>query len=532
MQNIDPDRTPFLEFPFLPFTRTEWRYLRLPNFKRLKNFFPFEPKYNDIRGFRHDVIPVIVPESNPIALMLRQDVAREIFPGLLLRPRRMVSYLLEHPRAHPNCLYIEPNHYLLIPSGPPLLDPAVTAILTFQENVRLFHENFRENVRVRQQSKGISAMVGISRRVFDDGRVSLGLKMTQTREPGRPITPSVMLEFEYSPGRWSLEDTTPIWSPFISISNFKLPREASVRWGSDSLEMEFQLRQHISWGVATNHGLESIFNFQDLSSMFNSMYDHTFIGLSGSRVMPQAWTRDRLLTTKRTTKIFLPSIPRLLKVRFSTEDSLQTTAPTPPLETSAIEPLSDAFGVTQTFFQHVSGIICSYGFMIHVGNFVVVSLVSIGSFSVYIFVMSLQSRLKNPTHRQLLSLVQITLAPFFLNALTLAILHVMYNLVSRRDIFYKVKGLQKLIHYAQVTSGKAPGELVIYGKDALPALSIAFSATTTILTIASFKRIVIFISQDFNIRVCLCCTAYLLLTLSGKSYFYQWAVTSPKRVTD
>ena len=67
----------------------------------------------------------------------------------------------------------------------------------------------------------------------------------------------------------------------------------------------------------------------------------------------------------------------------------------------------------------------------------------------YVYILTIQSKLKNNDYRRLLSLVEWILIPYFIYALSLYTSHIELILAYGRNINYKMFLLQRLVNYAQ-----------------------------------------------------------------------------------
>lgn len=303
------------------------------------------------------------------------------------------------------------------------------------------------NERFYEETRGMSGTIGLCRILSDDSRVSLGLQLFHMNRVNRPTTAAVIIEFEVIPRRWLLANNSFTWKPFVKIACFQQPLATSFRGGLDHIELEFSFTpiEQFSFtprgviGLAIDDGeFESFFDRQNL-----------VVGLSLRHSV-------RNLSSDLITKVF--PFRQTEMESFDTEDLPQK------LEIAAPE----------NFFERLNEITWNLAMTLQLSNLLLMSILFLSAFLTYIFLMRLQARLENPTYRKFISLLQGILSPFFINTITLVGLHILWNLIYRRDIFYKGKALQKLIDNAHLTSHKEPKQIVIYGQNILPGLSVFF----------------------------------------------------------
>lgn len=183
--------------------------------------------------------------------------------------------------------------------------------------------------------------------------------------------------------------------------------------------------------------------------------------------------------------------------------------------------------VFSNFFYELNETIQNFVLTITVFEVTRLGLISLLSLLVYVYVMTLQSRLKTTASKSALSALQVVIAPFFLYALGTCCLHILCNLLSGRSRYYKIGFLNRLIQHSQLVAKKEADKLVFDNKNYTLVFSIALKTTTMGLTAYSARNLFVLISNDLNTKLILQLTSVFVITVVAKSFVYNWATTSP-----
>lgn len=384
---------------------------------------------------------------------------------------------------------------------------------------------------------GVSTTAGLSYVVGDYFKLSLGVQLTKTHFPR--VYPPIRLvaEVELFP-----ETRIPIEtvSPFFRYQWFA-PRGIGWRQATsldlNPHESQFETTEYISgfpqlsWGFYSETPL--------LVPLVNK--ENFFIAWPMRQAFPDNLGNLLVLHTKFKDHIFLRS--RFKEYLFKGPEYLRPEEP--GLEKTHLVSLSRGLGDNQiveqivgkltskkfnlvNFLEYDLGeVIRSFVLRANLPNVAFFIILSITALTVYIYVMTLQVNVKNKAYKKLLGLIQVALAPLFLNAFTICVFHVILNTASRRNVYYKVNFLQKLIDHAQQTASNEITTLTIYGRDYMPALSLLLSASTMALTVYSLRSVALILYRGVSITVCMRLAGYLVVTVTLKHVLFQWAISSP-----
>lgn len=364
----------------------------------------------------------------------------------------------------------------------------------------------------------LSTTLGISTVIHHDLRLSCGVKLMRGDHLLSPSA-ALVLEIESS-DFWKKIDKPHSLNPFITMKMngfFNSQAQASFQVSAQHTELEFKFPEikitsdslGIPASIGYSHQGHNLLAFD---------YKNSFYSLGSQFTSKYA----NLLANKK----FYPfqAIPVEDTSKSNDMYEFLTTKVSSPK--FALMSLERPLAVKSEFFEEMPEVVRTAGLMLTMSNVLVNVTISIAVLGVYTYVYSLQKNIENKTVKKGFTLLQVMLAPFVFHAVSLCFVHVLFNVATRKGLYYKIRPIRVLLTHADSTAKRQTETLSFSGFNCLPLLNNVFSLTTTVLTFISLKKIVIFFYNGPTVRSSLYFMGSFLLLIVAKRGMYLWTFTS------